>query len=426
MQVHLLVLLLLALLSLPVHGQRARCGTPERDADSAAFSIGPSDCGYGSNTPQPEYDPSFTYDIPVVFHVIQDTSGAGFLSAATIQDQIDVLNEDFQALPGTPGGPGTNGMINFRLASVDPSGRPTTGITYSTDNNWFQDNGNYWNSLAWDTNRYLNIYTNAVPCCYGYAYVPQSGGVVGQSLDRIVLWWEAVGRDPTAGWPGNMGRTATHEVGHYLGLWHTFDSGCGSTCDTTGDLICDTNAESSPTWGCPSSKSSCGNPDPIHNYMDYTDDLCLWEFTPEQVNRMRCTLQHWRPNLPSQPNGGVWTDLGHALAGTSGAPLFTGSGLLLAGEVVTLTLSNTKPLSSSYSVIGFLNISAPFKGGVIVPSPDLVVPMVTDGSGGITLPAVWPAGVPPDFSIYMQWWIPDAAAVKGFAGSNALLATTGP
>lgn len=286
------------LLSAPSWAQRERCGTPQPDFSSVSTNP-PSDCGYFTNSPQPEYEPTFFYDIPVVFHVIQNNGGNGYLSEATIRDQIDVLNEDFQALPGSPGAPGTNAKIRFHLATLDPQGNPTNGITYTTNNSWYQDSGNYWDTLAWDTNRYLNIYTNAPPCCYGYvADFPQTG-IVGTNEDRVVLWWEAVGKQATPGWPGNMGRTGTHEVGHYLGLYHTFEGGCGSAsnCYVTGDLICDTNGQSSPTYGCPGSSSSCGNGDPFHNYMDYSDDVCLWEFTPEQVNRMRCVLQYWRPDL---------------------------------------------------------------------------------------------------------------------------------
>ncbi len=296
-QTLLAALLALAIVALPApaQGQRARCGTPSR-TPLPGLALAPSDCGYFVNTPQPEYEPTFFYDIPVVFHVIQHSSGDGFLGAETIQDQIDVLNEDFQALPGTPGAPGSNGLIRFHLATTDPAGQPTTGITYTTNDSWYQDSGNYWTPLAWDTNRYLNVFTNAPPCCYGYVPGFPSEGLAGQTQDRVVLWWEAVGREATAGWPLNMGRTATHEIGHYLGLYHTFE-GCGTACNTQGDLICDTNSQSSSTSGCPSSPSSCGSADPFHNYMDYTDDPCLWEFTPEQVTRMRCSLQHWRPDL---------------------------------------------------------------------------------------------------------------------------------
>lgn len=381
-----LALLSLVLLSLPIQAQRERCGTPDRIPMSAGYTVAPSDCGYWTNSPQPEYAPTFFYDIPVVFHVIQDNSGDGYLSPQTIQDQIDILNEDFQALPGTPGAPGTPGMVRFHLATVDPGGNPTNGITYSMNNNWFQDSGNYWDSLAWDTNRYMNVYTNAVPCCYGYVSGFPSEGIAGQNDDRVVLWWEAVGRDPTSGWPLNMGRTATHEVGHYLGVYHTFDSGCGSAgdCYGTGDLICDTNGESSATTGCPGSKSSCGNPDPIHNYMDYTDDGCIWEFTPEQVNRMRCTLQHWRSDLfiavtpqedtrlgtPPNPNA--------LLPGQTSGPVAAGiwdpvvdHGTFVPGAVVDYLLLSVAPVEVPLGIKGTLLCSAPFL---------LVIPNLSPGT----------------------------------------------
>ena len=280
---------------------RERCGTPDRQlGPDASVTALLSDCAYTSTTIKPVYEPFFAYDIPVVFHVIQDTSGEGFLSAQTIRDQVAVLKEDYLALPGSPGGPGTTAMIRFHLAKVDPDGNPTTGITYTTNNTWYRDHGQYWNALAWDTSRYMNVYTNLASGYYGYVPDWPQGGIVGQKLDRIVVWWEAVGKDPTVGWPLNMGRTLTHEVGHYFGLDHTFTGPCPSVsgCYTNGDLICDTNPQSSATSGCPGSKSSCGLPDAIHNYMDYTDDPCVWEFTDEQVNRMRCTIQYWRSDLP--------------------------------------------------------------------------------------------------------------------------------
>jgi hypothetical protein len=302
----ILVLLSALLLSTSAWAQtdRERCATPARSL-IPPNTLAPSDCGYSTNTPDPQYDPTFIYDIPVVVHLIQNTAGDGFLSASTIQDQIDILNEDFQAIAGSPGGPGTNGQISFHLATSDPQGNPTSGITYTTNDNWFLDQGNYWDPLSWDTNLYLNIYINANPGYYGYAYVPQQGGVVGWTGDRIVLWYEAVGRNGTSGWPGNMGRTGTHEVGHYLGLFHTFDGGCGSSsnCYGTGDLICDTNPQANYTDWCTSPSSSCGSVDQTQNYMDYTDDQCLWEFTPEQINRMRCTLENWRPDLWDTPQG---------------------------------------------------------------------------------------------------------------------------
>lgn len=373
----LLPTLTLLLIAAPADAQeRKRCGTGDRAPMQSGVAVAPSDCGYWTNSPQPEYEPTFFYDIPVVFHVIQNSSGNGFLDASTIQDQIDVLNEDFQAIPGSLGAPGTNGMIRFHLATSDPSGAPTTGITYTTNNNWFQDSGNYWDTLAWDTNRYLNIYTNAVPCCYGYvADFPQTG-IVGTTEDRVVLWFDAVGRHATPGWPANRGRTASHEVGHYLGLYHTFDSGCGSSsnCYGTGDLICDTNGESNPTYGCPGSKSSCGSPDPIHNYMDYSDDDCMWEFTPEQVNRMRCIMVHWRPNLgaafpaletvrlgsPANPQALLPGQSGPPQAGLTWEPRVDHTTFLPAATTDVLAISFSQVNLTAVGVQGTLLCARPF------------------------------------------------------------------
>ena len=80
--------------------------------------------------------------------------------------------------------------------------------------------------------------------------------------------------------PYNQGRTGTHEVGHYLGLYHTFQNGCGgSNCYASGDRICDTNAESQPEYNCPNNSSSCGSTDPVRNYMNYSTDTCMNNFT---------------------------------------------------------------------------------------------------------------------------------------------------
>ena len=120
---------------------------------------------------------------------------------------------------------------------------------------------------------------------------------MGTTGDRVVILYAAFGRGSSIGPPFDQGRTATHEVGHYLGLLHTFTNGCGTTsCYTTADLICDTNPQSTPTTGCPTAYS-CSTPDPVDNYMDYSDDLCMKKFTPEQARRMRCTLTHYRPDV---------------------------------------------------------------------------------------------------------------------------------
>ena len=277
-----------------------RCGThpwidPAGDADNAR---GSNDCTYNRTIIQPEYDPSVAkYRIPVVVHIIQRTNGTGSMPDSRVISQIEILNEDFQALAGSNGAPGSDGQIEFYLATVDPDGNPTTGITRSTNNTWYNDGGGYYNTLAWDTNRYLNIYTNSASGALGYVPDLPQGGIAGSNADRVVVLHSTFGRNaPFA--PFNLGRTATHEVGHYLGLYHTFTGGCsGGSGYTSGDRIADTNPESSPTFGCPGSRNSCGLPAPFDNYMDYSDDACMNKFTPEQNNRMRCSLLTYRPNL---------------------------------------------------------------------------------------------------------------------------------
>jgi hypothetical protein len=297
--------------------QRGRCGSlGPIDAGNARAST--SDCTSSFTNPIGEYDPSTgSLRIPVVVHVITRTNGLGFISDSMVQSQIDVLNEDFLSLPGSPGSPGTDSNIEFYLATVDPDGNSTDGITRSTSNSWYNDRGNYKSSLSWDTNRYLNIYTNTADGYLGYAYIPNSSNVVGTSTDGVVINWQAFGRNSPLE-PYDQGRTATHEVGHYLGLYHTFQGGCASAsgCYSNGDLICDTTPEGSPNYsGC--SRSSCGSSDPVKNYMDYSEDLCMNNFTPDQANRMRCTIENWRPSLCTWDNGGGGDPTGACCAGSS-------------------------------------------------------------------------------------------------------------
>lgn len=392
----LFALPLLIALAVPLVAQnRPRCGIPDRDQrPGAAFGAVPSDCGYFSTTIDAAYEPTFYFDVNVVFHVIQNTSGDGFLSAATLQDQIDVLNEDFQALPGSLGEMGRDAKIRFRLATEDPLGDPTTGITYSTNDNWFADNGQYWNSLAWDTNRYLNIYTNSAGGFFGYVPDWPQGGLVGQNRDRVVVWWQAVGKDPTPGWPENRGRTATHEVGHYFGIEHPFYGGCApaGSCYTNGDLICDTNPQNIDSFGCPGAQSSCGSPDSFHNYMDYSDDPCLFEFTAEQVNRMRCTIEHWRPDLTSACVGATSS---FRNGGANPASLTANAPVI--GGTLTLEVDLTTSGHAQAVVIGFAGpLDLPLGGGqqllVDVTHPDGEL-LGLSAVGGPT--ATWNLPVPP-------------------------------
>ena len=292
-----------------------RCGTVIRE--DLQDRDDPSDCAVITR-PLEIYEPGETIQIPVVVHILTTTSGTGDLSDATVHSQINVLNEDFQALPGTPGAPGYDIKLEFVLATTDPDGNPTTGITRDANNDWYNDNGSYWAYLAWDPHRYLNIYSNN-PGGGILGYVPwlPHQGNPGHSSDRVVIWYRAFG-DPGTYPPYNLGRTCTHEVGHFLGLYHTFQGGCGtSNCNYTGDTICDTEPEANYRFGCPGSATSCGTPDPIHNYMDYTDDDCMDNFTNEQARRVRCTLEHYRPDLrggdltsvPEQPANAKFAEL---------------------------------------------------------------------------------------------------------------------
>ena len=284
-----------------------RCATPER-TDVQLLSA-PSDCSDQKTGILPVYDPVGTlYEIPVVVHVIEHTNGNGQISDALVHSQIDILNEDFRAIAGSNGDNGTDALIQFYLATEDPQGNPTTGITRTVNSTWFNDGGSYWNTLAWDPDTYLNIYTNSASGALGYVPFLPAGGSPGATNDRVVCLWSAFGRNAPYGPPYDQGRTVTHEVGHYLGLDHTFSGGCVSgDCYSTGDLICDTERESSPVFGCPGSSNSCSTPDPYDNYLDYSDDLCMERFTPEQINRMRCTIENYRPNLPRSQCGGAAT-----------------------------------------------------------------------------------------------------------------------
>jgi hypothetical protein len=282
----------------------ARCGTPDRRPlpPSTVALIAPSDCGLNSTTINQDYNDARTFVIPVVFHVIQKTDGTGTIAPALIHSQVDVLNEDFNALMGTPGAMGTNAKIQFVLAKLDPMGNPTTGINVVTNNTFFADPPSGPNTmkrtLKWDPARFLNIYTNdgGGDGILGYATFPQEEA--GGPEDGVVLNWMYVGRNVPGAEPYDQGRTTTHEVGHYLGLFHTFEGGCGTAAApfTTGDTIADTAREREPNYGCSPVASGCsgGGMSPIENYMDYSDDACMTKFTPQQVNRMRCSIVNYR------------------------------------------------------------------------------------------------------------------------------------
>jgi len=287
-----------------------RCGTrsPSPRAPGRIDVQGTSgDCTMDLTNPLEEYAPGTIYEITVVVHRFESITGMGVFSDTLVQSQIDIMNEDFRAIAGTLGEGGTDTRIQFKLATVDEDGNPFPGYTRTVNEFWFNDlpdplNGNYWDVLAFDPTRYLNIYTLSPEApggvILGYVpYLPQEGA--GQPDDGVRCLWNAFGRN-SGNPPYDQGRTATHEVGHYLGLYHVFEGGCSGApqpgCYGSGDRVCDTEPDETSHGGCPTTSMTCGDPDPIRNYLEYTDDLCMNNFTPEQARRMRCSMQFYRPN----------------------------------------------------------------------------------------------------------------------------------
>lgn len=215
--------------------------------------------------------------IPVWFHVIRNNS-TGNVSSTQINNQISVLNNAFS---------GTG--FSFFLA----------GTTNTNNRRWFNGCGSSGResqmkqALAVDPANNLNIYTcNPSGGILGWAYFPWSAPE-SSFWHGVVLLYSSLPGGSAA--PYNLGDTGTHEVGHYLGLWHTFQNGCSSP----GDEVSDTPYEASPAFGCPVGRDTCSSAgqDPIFNFMDYTDDACMDHFTNEQASRMQTMVSIYRPSL---------------------------------------------------------------------------------------------------------------------------------
>lgn len=278
------------------------CLTPEAPGWSSPepfggfFGPSAADCDDDSTNPDPFYDPGEGYLVDVWVHVIEHSNGDGQVSDELVRSQIAILNEDFRALPGSHGSGGQSAAIYFRLVGVDRS----------VNDLWYADEGDYWETLAVDPFHVLNLYTTDADGARGYVpftptAAPPGSPPVGTSADRVVINWLVFGRGAPFP-PHDEGRTATHEVGHYFGLKHTFFGDCGTAdppgCNATGDTICDTPPDQTSVDLCPVGATSCGgHPVPIENYMQYTDDLCMTGFTLEQRRRARCVLRWFRSTL---------------------------------------------------------------------------------------------------------------------------------
>ena len=250
---------------------------------------------------------SIPYQISVVVHVVYQNASQN-ISKSQITSQIKVLNQDFRSknpdrskTPAVWKGLAIDPMIEFALATKDPTGKPTDGITRTaTTQSGFEDDDKVKFDVSgganvWPTDRYLNIWVCQLNGgLLGYAQFP--GGP--KKSDGVVILHSAFGTNGSARAPFNKGRTTTHEVGHFLNLRHIW----GDTEDCSGsDLVADTPNAETPNYGKPTFPHiSCSNGpqgDMFMNYMDYVDDDAMVMFTAGQVARMRATLEGPRKSL---------------------------------------------------------------------------------------------------------------------------------
>lgn len=305
----------------PVSGSYNRCATMQADSmlRAAHPELGTLDefenwIQTNIRTQLPGQRSGVVVQVPVIVHVVHDGEAVGIgtnLSQAQINSQIEVLNEDFRKKLGTPGHnthpAGADVELEFCLAVVDPLGNaltepgidrinrntggynaPPYGMTYF-DNNIKDD-------TYWDPDLYMNIWTTDLSNdLLGYAQFPNSstltdlGNFNGNApTDGVVIWYRAFGRTGNLQSPYNGGRSATHEIGHWLGLRHIWgDGGCG-----VDDFCADTPTSDTDHSGCPTNTTSCGSVDMVENYMDYTNDACMNIFTEDQKTRIRTVIDN--------------------------------------------------------------------------------------------------------------------------------------
>jgi PKD repeat protein len=258
---------------------------------------------------------SVVHQIPVVFHVMYYDQGDN-ITDAQIQSALNILNQDMRRLnPDTANlrapfkSVAADLEVEFVLAKVGPNGECTSGITRTWSRTTLAAGNSIKTEIGWPNTKYLNIWvvrnielagTPAGTLVLGYSAFPYNG--IPAAQDGIVIRHDRLGNTGTAA--GTRNRTLTHEVGHYLNLFHTFQGGC-----SFGDQCADTPPVASASSGCNPSQNTCSvdvpdQLDMIENYMDYTDDQCMNTFTLDQKARAKAVLAalNLRGNLATPAN----------------------------------------------------------------------------------------------------------------------------